>query len=44
MVYLEELFYLIDIMIKSGSILNITDINKNIVDKHSTVGVGVNDF
>ena len=44
MVYLEELFYLINIMIKSGSVLNISNINKNIVDKHSTVCVGVNDF
>ena len=37
---IEELFYLTDIMIKSGSVLDFSDINKSIVDKHSTGGVG----
>ena len=36
----EEIFNLTDIMINSGDILNLSQINGIIVDKHSTGGVG----
>lgn len=36
----EELFYLTFSMANSGDILDLTDFGKNIVDKHSTGGVG----
>lgn len=36
----EELLYLTDVMIRSGSVINYTNLNKQIVDKHSTGGIG----
>lgn len=37
---LEETTYLTDAMIKSGQVLNFSNISENIIDKHSTGGVG----
>lgn len=36
----EEVFYLTDAMIKTGEILSLDKINRTVVDKHSTGGVG----
>ncbi len=37
---MEELVSLTDVMIKSGNIIDFTGVNKKIVDKHSTGGIG----
>lgn len=37
---IEETYYLTDVMIKSGEVINLDEIDKPIVDKHSTGGVG----
>ncbi len=37
---LTETYYLTDVMIKSGDIIDLSSLNKPVVDKHSTGGVG----
>lgn len=36
----EEVFHLVDIMLNSGEIIDLSDIKKTVIDKHSTGGVG----
>lgn len=36
----EEVFHLVDIMLNSGDIIDLSDIKKTVIDKHSTGGVG----
>ena len=37
---IEETYYLTDVMIKSGDVIDLSFLNKKVVDKHSTGGVG----
>ncbi len=37
---IEETYYLTDVMIKSGEVIYLSKLNKPVVDKHSTGGVG----
>ena len=37
---MDEIYYLTDVMIKSGEVVDLTSLNKPVVDKHSTGGVG----
>lgn len=37
---MDEIYYLTDVMIKSGEVIDLSSLNKKVVDKHSTGGVG----